>query len=88
MSRAYGWRASCPAGGVTVVGVGSGAWFASDFWGFWVMGWGSSSDGFAGSLTGIEYWRLLFQFWGYRSISDFIFPKSVFPVVAILSDVA
>jgi len=27
MSRAYGWRASCPAGGVTVVGVGSGAWF-------------------------------------------------------------
>ena len=26
MSRAYGWRASCPAGGVTVVGVGSGAW--------------------------------------------------------------
>jgi hypothetical protein len=29
-----------------------------------------------------------FQFWGYRSISDFILPKSVFPVVAILSDVA
>jgi len=32
MSRAYGWRASCPAGGVTAVGVGSGAWFASDVW--------------------------------------------------------
>ena len=31
MSRAYGWRASCPAGGVTVVGVGSGAWFGSVF---------------------------------------------------------
>jgi len=29
MSRAYGWRASCPAGGVTAVGVGSGAWFGS-----------------------------------------------------------
>jgi hypothetical protein len=28
MSRAYGWRASCPAGGVTVVGVGSGDWLA------------------------------------------------------------
>ena len=31
MSRAYGWRASCPAGGVTDVGVGSGAWFGSVF---------------------------------------------------------
>ena len=29
MSRAYGWRASCPAGGVTAVGVGSGAWLGS-----------------------------------------------------------
>jgi len=31
MSRAYGWRASCLAGGVTAVGVGSGAWFGSVF---------------------------------------------------------
>ena len=90
MSRAYGWRASCPAGGVTAVGVGSGAWFASVVLADWVIwgGWVSSSESFAPSLTGIEYWRLLFPFWGYRSISDFSFPKSVFPVVAILSDVA
>ena len=26
MSRAYGWRASCPAGGVTTRVVGSGDW--------------------------------------------------------------
>ena len=35
MSRAYGWRASCPAGGVTAVGVGSGAWFG--FFLFFIM---------------------------------------------------
>ncbi|MFT3867107.1 MAG: hypothetical protein QM715_01290 [Nibricoccus sp.] len=28
MCRAYGWRASCPAGGVTDIGVGTSAWFA------------------------------------------------------------
>ena len=49
-------------------------------------GWGAFAESFAPSLTGIGYWRLLFQFLGYRSISDFILPKSVFPVVAILSD--
>ena len=87
MSRAYGWRASCPAGGVTAVGVGSGAWFASVVLADWVIwgGWVYSSEGFAPSLTGIEYWRVLFQFWGFRSISDFFLPKSVYPVVAILS---
>ena len=105
MSRAYGWRASCPAGGVTVVGVGSGAWFASDFWAnwfirawvsaFWVLGSElllgprfHSSESFAPSRTGIGYWRLPLSVFGYRLISDFILPKSVFPVVAILSDVA
>ena len=31
MSRDYGWRASCPAGGVTDVVVGSSAWFGSVF---------------------------------------------------------
>jgi hypothetical protein len=41
MSRAYGWRASCPAGGVTAVGVGSGAWFASVVWAAWIIwDWG------------------------------------------------
>ena len=31
MSRDYGWRASCLAGGVTDVVVGSSAWFGSFF---------------------------------------------------------
>jgi len=49
MSRAYGWRASCPTGGVTVVGVGSGAWFASDFradWFIWDLGFCVRGFGF------------------------------------------
>ena len=29
MSRAYGWRAACPAGRVTDAGVGSVGWFGS-----------------------------------------------------------
>jgi hypothetical protein len=30
MIRAYGWRAGCPAAGVTDAGVGSGEWFGID----------------------------------------------------------
>jgi len=40
MSHAYGWRASCPAGRVPAIGVGSIALFGG-MYGFWEMrhGW-------------------------------------------------
>ena len=82
MSRDYGWRASCPAGGVTDVVVGSSAWFASDVWADWVV-WGL---GFIfRKLRSIAYRYgipAITSFW----VLDFILPGFAFPAIGILSD--
>ena len=66
--------------------VGSSAWFASVAWVDRIMGFGVHLP--KASLRRLQVSNagdFFFQFCGYRSISDFILPKSVFPVVAILS---
>jgi hypothetical protein len=76
----------------------SGSWVSAfRVLGFWTLGSGSgpllgpkihSSESFAPSRTGIEYWRLLLSVFGYRLISDFIFPETSFAGIVILSDIA
>jgi len=90
MSRAYGWRASCLAGGVTAVGVGSGAWFASDFWADGII-WGWVGFFFR-KLRSVAY-RCRFPATSFLCKSfeltfNFVLLKISFPGFAILSDVA
>jgi hypothetical protein len=86
MSRAYGWRASCPAGGVTVVGVGSGAWFASVVWAdriIWGFGFCLLRSGILGS--GFRVLDSGFWIFGCCVVWNFILPKSVFATFGKLS---
>ena len=69
--------------------VGSSAWFALVAWVDRIMGFGVHLP--KASLRRLQVSNagdFFFQFWGYRSISDFILLKTSFPGFAILSDVA